>query len=945
MTIKQKSLLIISLSLILVIVTLYAVSYSILVNSYQDIENDFTRAAMNRVKETIETTTKYLKNTSADWGYWDDTYFYALGVNENYPEDNLTLESLSNINLSLIAIFDRNNQLVGYRTLDPLSGEDIDLLLPVNNLPSEEPGLFSREDILEKKSGISDLPEDPMIIVGSSILRSNQTGIPAGTIVIGRFLDDEMISGIAQQTNTKIDTFSLGNARNYDEFNEIFSKFKTGEEIPVKIIDSSTISAYSYLYDSDGEPSHILKISLPRTIYQQGVNTLRFLLFVLISFAIIATIATYLLIDKILLSRVSVLTEELAKIMRIRKSSARLGGDAGTDEISTLSQSINNLLDTMEEIQMNYKILVENQEEGLVIVDEDENVLYANPAADNIFGVIAGGLTGKNVNSYLNTSDQALVKTETAKRKLGEKGSYEVTIHPETGVDKVVHISAVPRYDENQNFTAAYVVIRDITQVKKAQEELEASERKFRSIVEQSRLGIFLLDGSGRIIEWNNTLEKVTGLQKTEVFNQKFLDVSARVSVSQTDSVDYREKMLQLFHSFRENNLSEYFYKAIEITYRQPNGKVIITELSLFPIHSEGRMQIGGIVDNITEKKQIEQNERDQRVFLEALRDTSEALNSDLDFESLLERILINAERVIHSDTGAILMMEKGLLRVVRTRGYADRGLKDLTHHEPFSIEKMQNMAWMADTGLPIAISDTSKYSAWNPLPENEWVKSYIGMPLRVRQRTIGFLSLFSATPGYYTEEHAQRLKAFASQTATAIENARLYAEVQQKADTDELTGLRNRRSLFELGAREVERAIRFNHPLSILMIDLDYFKQVNDHFGHPVGDRLLTALADQFRSNLRNVDLIARYGGDEFVILLPENSSEQAIEIAHRIQKAIRNTYIETAQGKASVDASIGIAELNSRITTLAELIEIADRALYSAKQEGRSRVVASPQ
>jgi len=933
------------MSLTLVIVTLYMVSYRILLNSYQDIENSYTRAAVTRVNETIDATTKYLMNASADWGYWDDTYYYALGVYETYPEENLTIDALSNINLSLLAVFDTKNQLITHRTLDSLTGEDIHLLSPVSNLSHDFPSLFYRNEILEKKSGIIPQPEGPMIVVGSAILKNDQAGRSAGTLLMGRFLDDEMLKNISQQTNTRIDIYSLGAAHNDRELDEVWKDFAAGEKISVRIQDTNIISGYSYLYDPAGDPSYILKVSIPRTIYQQGINTLRFLLLVLVAFAILAGVATYLLIDKLLLNRVSIITEDLSKIMHIRKTSARLDKDSGMDEVSTLTQSINQLLDTVEEIQMNYKILVENQEEGLVIVDEHENVLYANPAADNIFGVISGGLAGKNVNSFLNEFDQSLVASETAKRKLGERGNYEITIQPETGMEKVVHISAVPNYDENKNFSASYVVIRDITRVKKAQEELEASERKFRSIVEQSRLGIFLLDGTGRIIEWNQTLERVTGLRKEDVINQKFLDVSAKVSLSQTDSVDYKEKMLHLFHSFRQNQLNEYFNKAIEISYRQPNGKVIITELSLFPIHADGRMQIGGIVDDITEKKRVEKNERDQRIFLEALRDTSEALNSDLDFDSLLERILINAERVIHSDTGAILMMENGLLRVVRTRGYADRGIQDLTYHEPFSIEKMQNMAWMADTGLPLAISDTSNYAAWNPLPENEWVRSYIGMPLTVRQRTIGFLSLFSATPGYYTEEHTHRLQAFASQTATAIENARLYAEVQQKADTDELTGLRNRRSLFELGAREVERAIRFNHPLSVLMIDLDYFKQVNDQFGHPVGDRLLMALSDQFRNNLRNVDLIARYGGDEFVILLPENTCIQAYEIAKRVKQAIRNTFIETAQGKASVDASIGVAELNSRITSLVGLIEIADRALYSAKQDGRSKVVAASQ
>jgi diguanylate cyclase (GGDEF)-like protein len=148
---------------------------------------------------------------------------------------------------------------------------------------------------------------------------------------------------------------------------------------------------------------------------------------------------------------------------------------------------------------------------------------------------------------------------------------------------------------------------------------------------------------------------------------------------------------------------------------------------------------------------------------------------------------------------------------------------------------------------------------------------------------------------------------------------------------------------LFELGSREVERAVRFKYPLSILMIDLDYFKQVNDNFGHPVGDQLLVALADQFRHNLRNVDLIGRYGGDEFIALLPENDLEHALIIARRLMKAINDVKIETPHGKASVGASIGVADLSADTATLSGLIEKADQALYKAKEAGRGLVVSA--
>lgn len=181
----------------------------------------------------------------------------------------------------------------------------------------------------------------------------------------------------------------------------------------------------------------------------------------------------------------------------------------------------------------------------------------------------------------------------------------------------------------------------------------------------------------------------------------------------------------------------------------------------------------------------------------------------------------------------------------------------------------------------------------------------------------------------------------FASQVTNALEKARLYTEVQQLAITDELTGVYNRRGLFELGRREVERALRFGHPLSAVMIDIDHFKNVNDTYGHSVGDQVLKVLSERLQANLRGIEIIGRYGGEEFVILLLENNQTGGAHVvAARLLQQIVEEPIPSDKGPISITVSIGVAAVNQETKDLAALIERADRALYLAKRSGRNRV-----
>jgi len=172
------------------------------------------------------------------------------------------------------------------------------------------------------------------------------------------------------------------------------------------------------------------------------------------------------------------------------------------------------------------------------------------------------------------------------------------------------------------------------------------------------------------------------------------------------------------------------------------------------------------------------------------------------------------------------------------------------------------------------------------------------------------------------------------------VEQAKLHAKVSHMATTDDLTGIWNRRYFIEFMNQEFERSRRYNNSLSLLMFDLDKFKDINDNHGHQLGDKILVAFANAVLKNLRSVDFFARFGGEEFVVLLPQTSIEMAKCLAERICKIIHQLRILTKHGEISFSTSVGVAALQSTDSKPEEIIHRADKSLYHAKTSGRNQV-----
>jgi diguanylate cyclase (GGDEF)-like protein/PAS domain S-box-containing protein len=223
-------------------------------------------------------------------------------------------------------------------------------------------------------------------------------------------------------------------------------------------------------------------------------------------------------------------------------------------------------------------------------------------------------------------------------------------------------------------------------------------------------------------------------------------------------------------------------------------------------------------------------------------------------------------------------------------------------------------------------------------LPETEMPQSILVVPLSIGSNRIGVLSAQSYRPNMYASADQEILELLAANVAIAVENGRLFDEVQQLAITDPLTKLNNRRKFEEISIKEFKRSRRYHRPMCLIMIDLDQFKEVNDEHGHIAGDQVLSGLASLCRNNLRDVDLLARYGGEEFMILLPETDAVKAMATAERLRQDCATTEFHSKKGDISLTISQGVVKLDDTCKDLEELIDRADQALYASKHAGRN-------
>ena len=287
--------------------------------------------------------------------------------------------------------------------------------------------------------------------------------------------------------------------------------------------------------------------------------------------------------------------------------------------------------------------------------------------------------------------------------------------------------------------------------------------------------------------------------------------------------------------------------------------------------------------------------------------------------------------------------LEKKELYFQIATGKGAEALKDVR------IKVGQGLAgWVAQTGEAVVVPDTTKDSRFFAQVDEKTkmaTRSIVAVPVRFREQCLGVIELINCMgSGGFSQRDLALLEALADYAAIAIENARHVQRIHELTITDDCTTLYNARHLNFMLDTEIYRSHRYAFEFSLIFIDLDHFKMINDTHGHLMGSKLLSEIGAAIKDKCRLIDLAFRYGGDEFVLLLPQTSKENAMGVARRLHKLIRETvWLKESGINVHITASIGVASYPTDSRTKAELLHLADEAMYLVKNTTRDKVAAA--
>jgi diguanylate cyclase (GGDEF)-like protein/PAS domain S-box-containing protein len=577
--------------------------------------------------------------------------------------------------------------------------------------------------------------------------------------------------------------------------------------------------------------------------------------------------------------------------------------------------------------------LVDEMMDGIMVLDANKRIVDINPAVERLIGISSSAI-GQSSGDVLNERLHLYQLGDLTPVRLMER-------HVSGNPPRDIELQVLPLHDKRQNITGHLLILHDITERKQAEEEKWNVNVRLRTLsvaIEQSPVTTVITDLAGNIVFVNPKFTETTGYTAEEAIGQNPSILKTEFKSSSEykelwDTILSGENWHGVFQNKRKNG--ELYWESATISPVKDVQGVITHFLAVKEDITERKQAEDELQKNAAELKRF--NRQLEVAISNANEMAAQAVHTEQmirESEARYRAVFDSANDAIVSsnNTGTIISWNHGAEVIFNYSETEAVGLP-LTMLMPsrFSNDHLVGMERMQTGGEKYIIGKTVEVEGQRK------DGSIFPLEISLAEWWVGNDQFYTAMMRDITE----RKQAEAELHRAKDELQQSYAREQQLSRTDGLTGIDNHRSLLILAKREFEISMRYQPPLSMMFFDIDNFKQINDIFGHAIGDQALIKITQTVCDKLRSADLIGRYGGDEFVILLPQTSAQDALPLANRIHASIADMRLDTDKGPLTVTISIGIAQTihgEAQTDTVENLLMRADQALYSAKQAGRN-------
>ena len=596
----------------------------------------------------------------------------------------------------------------------------------------------------------------------------------------------------------------------------------------------------------------------------------------------------------------------------------------------------------LEKMQHQNEIILNSLGDGLFELDCSGEVSFINPAALKMLGYQGKDVVGQNLHKLIHhkkaddspyaEADCPILATlrDGKEHYLGDEVFW-------TKRGEVLPVACMTTpVVENGAVVGMVGTFRDITWRKQAEAELQRSRQFLENVIDSSAEGIGIVDPHGHITKWNKASEVIYGYTFKELEGKPASDLYAD-----------RDEMAKMLIPLRRDGLVKHY----EITMKRRDGSTFPASLSIKVMRDEAGKNVGSVAvaRDLTELKEKEaklhaaneqlrglveeSNERSRQVLL--LQEMSEIFLSCQTSGETYSAITHFGPKFFPDYAGVLYLLNstKDLFEMTAVWGEAPRMEMSFGKDECWSLSRSRAYP-VADSGSSMNCRHVAA-----PLPG-----AYLCVPMMAQGEVMGILHLRKMTQEIKEQMAviAQFATSLAEAMALALGNLKLRETLRNQAIRDGLTGLFNRRYLEETLDRELSRSKRQGSPLAVIMLDLDHFKEYNDTYGHHAGDELLMALGELIQEQNRGEDIACRYGGEEFLLIMPGAPLEAALNRAEELNRSVKNLHTRNTSLKP-ITISAGVAIFPDHGGAGMEVIQAADAALYRAKAEGRDRVLVA--